>query len=139
MVTHFGVVKSETLNPVVEQLKKHFSDEELGASIVDISGKPHGAWVSEIRHTTNNIKTPEDHLKGARSAVVLGMYYSPAVIANAGLEKSKQIGTYAFQTYQTAYELEFAGFELVLALHRMGYHARLSDNLLGIGSRVDTP
>lgn len=139
LVTHFGVVKGETLDPVAAQLKKYFSDEELGASVVDTSGKPHGAWISEIRRKADNIKTPEDHLPGAKSVVVVGMYYLPAVIANAGLEKSKQIGAYAFQTYQTAYELEFAGFEMVQELHRMGYRARLSDNLLGIGSRVDTP
>jgi len=61
------------------------------------------------------------------------------LVTGSGNEDTKQIGTYAFYTYQTAFELRFSAMKLATELNRNGYKTVITENLLGIGSFTDSP
>jgi epoxyqueuosine reductase QueG len=74
----------------------------------------------------------------AKSVIVLGMNFPKAIIKNANLPDSQQIGTYACFQYQTVFELRFASCELANYLSKHGYKTLILENMLGIGSMVDS-
>lgn len=139
LVSLFGVVEAKTLDPIVEQLREHLDEDKLGDGVVHYPWRYHGKWTSKIEHDGTRLRSATDWLPSAQSVIVLGMHFPQEIIDNAGDEKSKQIGPYAFWNYQMVFELRFAAFEVVMFLRKLGYEATASENLLGIGSKVDGP
>lgn len=135
----FGTAKAETLDNLAGQLSAVLDDTGWGDDVFDSTGKPHGRWISEVAHDDVRIRRPSDYLPGAKSVITLGMTLPNELIENAGERRSMQIGTYGYHTYQTTYELYFAAVELAGFLNRSGFHAMVTSNLLGVGSKVDTP
>lgn len=138
-VSLFGIADTAHFSAVVDDLSLAIREESLGLHVADASGSMHGDWVPEIHDENIRLRTPEAHLPGAKAVICLGMHFPKALIANSGKEKTKQIGTYAYWNYQTIFELRFAAFALVRELTDMGHQATITENLLGIGSKVDTP
>jgi len=134
----FGVAPARRFDRTVSDLRKAFADVDLGIEVVDENLQYHGAWKSGIRNDQTSIKHPGEHLPGARSVIVLGMHFPREIIENAGKAETQQIGPYAFWQYQTRNELNFASFHLAKHLESLGYKTIISDNLLGIGSKVDS-
>jgi epoxyqueuosine reductase QueG len=139
LVSMFGVAGANTFEPIIDDLKINIDENELGWNIIDIQGGPHGKFIPEITREDIKLRKPEDYVKNAKSVIVLGMHFPDELIRNAGLEKSMQIGCYGFHQYRTTYELQVAAMELATLLSDMGYKTMVTDNMLGIGSRVDTP
>ncbi|MFA4944598.1 MAG: hypothetical protein WC789_07845 [Lentisphaeria bacterium] len=139
-VSIFGVAPAARIQALVPQLKANVDEAELGESVRDLtSPSMHGAYVPEIVKQPVTLRGPEEFLPGAKSVIVLGMHFPAEIIANAGLPKSQQVGTYAFWQYQTNNELQFAAISLIRELSRRGFKAALSNNLLQLGSTVDSP
>ncbi len=140
-VTLFGVTPADRLDPVADQLKRVVDETQLGKRIVDGNTHLHyhGAYIPEIISEDLKIRKPSDYVAGAKSVLVLGMYYPAELIRNAGLEKSQQVGCYNFHQYQTCFELRFAALELATKLDKMGYKSMIVENLLGVGSYTDSP
>jgi len=138
LVSLFGVAPASRFDAMVEDLKAAVKESELGESVADSDPRYHGQWVSEIRRDPATIRHPRDYLPGARSVLVLGLHFPAELIANTGLEKSQQIGTYEFWKFQTAHELRFAASHVAQQLSQWGFRAVVTENLLGIGSRVTT-
>ncbi len=141
LVSLFGVSPAERLDPVADTLKGVLNEDELGEAIIDVNTGLlyHGAFIPKKIQQDIRIRKPADYVPGARSVIVIGMHYSEALVANAGLEKSQQIGCYNFHQYQTTNELHFAALELATELARMGWSSMICDNLLGVGSLTDSP
>ncbi len=139
-VSLFGVSPAARIEALVPQLKANVDEVALGEYVHDVCrNSRHGAYVPEIKKTQVTFRGPGDLLPGAKSVIVLGMHFPAEVIENAGLPKSQQVGTYAFWQYQTNYELQFAAMALIHELSRRGFKAVLSENLLRLGSAVDSP
>jgi epoxyqueuosine reductase QueG len=141
LVSLFGVASADAFDETATALKGIFREEDLGKTIIDdnVAAPYHGKWVSKIVDEDVRIRVPKDYLPEARSVIVLGMHIPQAIIDNVGLEHSRQIGTYGFYVYQTIFELYFAAVELCTYLGKLGYQTRITANMLGIGSRADSP
>lgn len=136
LVSLMGVAPAARFDSIVADLKAHINETELGASVTDTNPLYHGKWVSKIQHNQVPIRGPRDYLPEAKSVIVLGMHFPAEIIENTGLEKSQQIGTYAFWQYQTRHELCYAASRLAQSLSQQGYQVIITENLLGIGSKV---
>ena len=139
LVSAFGVAPVARFDTILRDLRANINEKELGESIRDCGMYAHGQWVSEIVREKQKLSGPNDYVNSARSVLVLGMHFPEDIIANAGLDMSKQIGCYGFHQYQTCNELRFAALELTTFLSRMGYRTYAIENLLGVGSLVDSP
>lgn len=139
LVSLFGVASANIFDHIVEDLKGNIDESILGETVIDKDAHLHGKWLSKIINDDVKIRTPNDYMAQAKSVIVLGMHYPEELIENSGLDKTKQIGTYAYYDYQTAYELRFAALELGTYLNKLGFKTFITENMLGIGSKVDTP
>ncbi|HEX2950140.1 MAG TPA: hypothetical protein VHV83_11355, partial [Armatimonadota bacterium] len=140
LVSLFGVAPVDRFTSIVSDLKKNIDESELPEAVVDSAKLTyHGAYEPKFIDTHSRIRGPQDYLATAKSVIVLGMHFPGELIENAGLEKSRQIGTYGFHQYQTAFELRFAAIQVVRSLQALGYQTMITENMLGIGSLVDTP
>ena len=139
LVSLFGVAQADIFDSIVEDLKKNINEEELGKGIIDEDSRMHGKWRSKIIHEDVKIRRPKDYLPEAKSVIVLGMHFPGELIENSGLNETKQIGTYAYHNYQTIFELRYAAMELAIYLNKLGYKTIVTENMLGVGSKVDTP
>lgn len=136
LVSLLGVAPAARFDSIVADLKAHINEAELGESVTDTIPFYHGRWVSKIQHNKVSIRGPREYLPEAKSVIVLGMHFPAEIIENTGLEKSQQIGTYAFWQYQTRHELCYAASRLAQSLSQRGYQVIITENLLGIGSKV---
>lgn len=139
LVSLFGVAPAQIFDSMVPILKENLNEDELGYGVIDENRKPQGKWISKIIKEDVKICSPKDYMNDARSVIVLGMNFPGELIENLGLDTSKQIGTYAYYTYQTIFELRFAALEVANYLNKLGYKTLMTENMLGIGSKVDNP
>ncbi len=139
LVTLFGAAQVESFEPLVAELRGRIRESELGERVVDASGQAHGPWISKIIRDPRRIRGPLDYLPTARTVLVIGMPFADELIANSGLATTRQIGTYAFHQYQTCFELRYAASVLARELERHNQRVVVTENLLGLGSFVDTP
>lgn len=140
LVSSLGVAPVDIFDNIVEDLKANVDEKKLGEYVVDGAKLTyHGPYESEIKFEEKKITHPSDLVPGAKSVIVMGMHLQPELIANAGLEKSKQIGTYGFHQYQTSHELSIAAYEVARMLTEMGYKVDITTDMLGVGSMVNTP
>lgn len=138
-ITAVGVSPAERIEKIYDALKPNVNEAELGVGIHDISGNWHGEYVPEIYDDGNRLRKPADYMEDAQSVIVLSMHCPDYLVRGSGNEDTKQIGTYAFYTYQTAFELRFSALKLATELNRNGYKTVITENLLGIGSFTDSP
>lgn len=138
--TLFGISPAARIDALVPQLKANLDESELGEYVHDVCrNSRHGSYIPEIGHGPAAFRGAGDLLPGAKSVIVLGMHFPAEVIENSGLPKSQQVGTYAFWQYQTNNELQFAAMALMNELSRRGFKAVVNENLLRLGSAVDSP
>lgn len=140
LVSGFGVAPVERFDTIVNDLKANIDENLMRESVIDGAKLTyHGVYEPKFVDTHARIRGPRDYMPAAKSIVVLSMHFPGELIENAGLEDSRQIGTYGFHQYQTAYELRFAAIKVVRELQAQGYATLISENMLGIGSLVNTP
>lgn len=138
-ISAVGVAPAERLDPIYEALKANVNTNELGTYIRDLNPCWHGKYDPEISDDGNRLRKPSDYMEDAKSVIVLSMHCPDYLVKGSGNEDTKQIGTYAFYTFQTVYELRFSAMKLAVELNRNGYKTVITENLLGIGSMTDTP
>ena len=138
LVSLFGVAPVQRFDSIVEDLKRQVDEKQLGEAVVDKNPDYHGVYKPEVVIEPKKIQHPRDYMPEAKSVIVLGMNFPEALVKNAGLPETQQIGPYAFHQYQTAFELRFAACELASSLAKQGYKTYISENMLGIGSLVDS-
>ncbi len=134
-----GVVAADAMRALLPELRAHFDEEVLRVHVRD-AGPTHGATQPVIEpRPLPLLKTPDDHLAGARSVLVIGVHHPFLNLTLAGEPPANAVGPYAFSTYQTNRELEYLSWQAVVALHRAGYHAVAVHDLSGTGGEVVTP
>jgi len=138
-VTALGIAPASRLDPIFDALKENIDTTELGIGIHDVSGTYHGDYVPAIYDDGNRLRKPSCYMEDAKSVIVLSMHYPEYLVKGSGNDDTKQIGTYAFYTYQTTFELRFSALKLATELNRSGYKTVITENLLGYGSLTDTP
>ena len=141
LVSMFGVAPADAFDRTVGKLSSVIDTASMRKIVVDgnVEGAYHGKWISEVHEDGAPLRTPAALLPGARSVIVLGMHIPKVILDNSGNEKTRQIGTYGFFTYQTVFELRYAALELCTMLNSMGYRTVASENCIGAGSMADSP
>lgn len=135
-VSQFGVAPASRFDRAVGELAAAVDLKAVGESVVDVGVTYHGVFEPKIIRETAKVRSPADHLPGARSVIVLGLDFPAAIVANAGLPENQQIGPYAFWQYQTRNELAMAALAMVRILSEQGHRVTASEDMLGIQSWV---
>lgn len=134
-----GIAPVERFHPIIEQLRQTIDEDLLRLNVRDLN-VPHGVAEPRIEVSiTAGIRTPEEHLEGARSVIVIGVHFPFANIERAALPPAEAVGPYAYAHYQTLNELRYVGAKIVRWLDEMGYRAALTFDLLGSSSVVSNP
>jgi len=95
LVSLFGIAPVERFDSIVEDLRKQVDESVLGESVIDTNAEYHGVYKPEIVKKKVQIQHPRDYMPEAKSVIVLGMNFPAALIRNAGLPETQQIGPYA--------------------------------------------
>lgn len=135
-VTRLGVAPAARFDKAVVELGKAVDLKAIGERVEDVGVTYHGVFEPKIIRETVKVKSPADHLPGAKSVIVLGLDFPEAIVANAGKPENQQIGPYAFWQYQTRNELMYSAYEVAKELSLQGYRAVVSEDMLGIQSLV---
>lgn len=139
-ITAVGVSPAERIDKIYDALKDNIDESKLGLAVRDTNtANYHGAYVPELYNDGNKLRKPSDYIEDAQSVIVLSMGFPDYLVKGSGNDDTKQIGTYAFYAYQTAFELRFSALKLATELNRNGYKTVITENLLGIGSWTDSP
>lgn len=139
-ITAVGVTPAERIDKIYDALKANVDESQLGMAVRDTNNHNyHGAFVPELYDDGNRLRKPSDYIEDAQSVIVLSMNFPDYLVKGSGNEDTKQIGTYAFYSYQAAFELRFSAIKLATELNRNGYKTVVTENLLGIGSFTDSP
>lgn len=139
LVTAMGIAPAERVDRIYDAVKPFVNEKDLSTGVKDVSGTYHGDFVPALFDDGNRLAKSTDYLENARSVIVLTMDTPECLVRNSGNEDTKQIGTYAYYSFQAAYELRYAALEIATELGRMGCKTVIAENLLGLGSKTDTP
>ncbi|MDH7571486.1 MAG: hypothetical protein QHJ73_18070, partial [Armatimonadota bacterium] len=132
-----GIAPAETL----AALKPHL--EPLFAGQVRLHARDRSMrfreYDPEVREEPASILTPEEHLRGARSVIVLGLRLPRATVERVALPPAEAVGPYAFAQYQAANQLRWMAYRAIRWLEDRGYRGALTFDLCGTGSFVGNP
>ena len=101
-----------------------------------------GRWMTpsaEITERKRVVRTPEDHLSGAKSVIVLGARVPRESVACLGREPAEPIGPYSFAQHQTHRRLARSAFRLMKAINGWGWRCAATSDLCGTGSVAANP
>ncbi|HPT97366.1 MAG TPA: hypothetical protein PLU39_05805 [Armatimonadota bacterium] len=93
----------------------------------------------EVHTEVTRTRAPEDHLKGARSVIVVGLRLPRASVERTALPPAEAVGPYAFAQYESVKLLRNIGYRAIRWLEDRGYRATMSFDLCGTGSVVANP
>jgi hypothetical protein len=132
-----GVASTGRLDELAAQLRPLVADENvLDAADRSTRFTP---WSPEIQTRMRTVRTPEDHLSGARSVLVFGLRFHAEVLRWATRPPAEAVGPYAYQTYVTNWLGAVIGFRLVKRLEELGYAGVLTMDLTGTESVTANP
>ncbi len=92
-----------------------------------------------VRTETLRVKSPSDHLAGAKSVIVLALRLPRASVECTAKPPAEAVGPYAFAQYEAVNMLRRTGFRVMRWLEDAGFKAALTFDLTGTGSAVGNP
>ncbi len=93
----------------------------------------------EIRTEVLHVRTPEDHLAGAKSVLVIGLRLPSASVARTAVPPAEAVGPYAFAQYESVNLLAGMAHRAMRWLEERGFRAAATLDLSGTGSVVGNP
>lgn len=134
----FGVAPAARLEAIVSELQKYYEGEEefIVRNQAEDIYKPYDPVISvEKRH----VKGPADHLKGARSVIVLGLRMPKKTVDITARTPAEAVGPYVFAQYETIWRLKVLAWNLIGMLERAGFNAAYSFDLNNTGTLSMNP
>lgn len=112
-----------------------------GETIIDIRSKTprFHQFEPDVNNLTRKIYRTQDHLKGAKNVIMMGMHYPEIVQRRTIKEPAFAVGPYMCSKYETTFELAYSSLKVVKYLQAKGYQAVATYNLTGIGGDMGTP
>ncbi len=132
-----GVASASRIEELTGQLRPLFADDSLLAA--KDNAVRFTPWDPEVAPQPRRVTTAEDHLPGAKSALVFGLRLHEQVLRHATKPPAEAVGPYSFQTYITSWLGSIIGARLVKRLQELGYQARMTMDLTGTDSVTATP
>ncbi|OGV48608.1 MAG: hypothetical protein A2017_21095 [Lentisphaerae bacterium GWF2_44_16] len=93
----------------------------------------------EVTEKTVRILSPEDHLKGAKSVLVIGLRLPRQTVDITARTPAEAVGPYAFASYQSGRLLSMMAWRATRLLEEMGHSAAWTMDITGIGSFSGNP
>ena len=133
----YAIVPAERMDRMAELVHPIKSGEE----ILDMaSATPRFHIFEPISKTyKRKIYKTEDHLKGAKNVIVMGIHYPEIVQKMTIKPPAYAVGPYMYSKYETTFELAYTSFKVEKYLQGKGYNAVATYNLTGIGGDMGTP
>jgi epoxyqueuosine reductase QueG len=132
-----GVAPAERIAALQPQLSALFDGKEH--LVARDKAQRMYPYEPEIRVETIQTKTPEDHLQGAKSVIVVGLRFPKASVERTAREPAEAVGPYAFAQYESVNLLSLWCFRAMRWLEDRGYRAALTFDVTGTGSVTRTP
>lgn len=132
-----GIAPADRVAQVAEQLRGTF-DDELILHARD-TGKRWLTSSGEVSESRRRVLTPEDHLTGARSVIVLGCRIPQSSADRACKEPAEAIGPYAFAAYQSHRSLNVIVLRMMKTLSDWGVKSTATYDLCNTGSFAANP
>lgn len=93
----------------------------------------------EVTEETARILFPEDHLKGAKSVLVIGLRLPRQTVDITARTPQESVGPYTFATYESVRLLSVMAWRATRLLEEMGHSAVWTMDITGIGSVSGNP
>ncbi|MCK5802394.1 MAG: hypothetical protein KAI66_06155, partial [Lentisphaeria bacterium] len=132
-----GISSAERLADIAESIRPMFEGELI------LNARETGKrWLTssaEVTESKRAVCTPEDHLAGAQSVVVLGFRIPQESVDRMGKLPAEAIGPYAFAQHQSHRHLNDIAGRLMKAMEGWGWKNTTTYDLCGTGSWVANP
>ncbi|MDD3695549.1 MAG: hypothetical protein PHG44_06225 [Lentisphaeria bacterium] len=132
-----GISSVQRLSKAVDSIKAQLDGQQV------FNAKETGRlWLSsivEVEQNSRQLHKPEEHLKGAKSVIVLGKRTPAESSECLGRRPAEAIGPYVFGQYESHRFLERAALALVRRLEAWGYKNVILRDLENSGSDVSNP
>ena len=132
-----GIASARRLAKVVDQIRPIFEGETI------LNARETGKrWLSssaEVTESKRAVHTPEDHLTGAKSVIVLGFRIPQQSVESMGRGPAEAIGPYAFAQHQTHRHLDDIAMRLMKTMAGWGWKSTATYDLCGTGSWAANP
>jgi epoxyqueuosine reductase QueG len=132
-----GVAPAERIAALKPQVAAIFDGMEV--LVAKDKSKIFTPYEPEIQSWRLRALGPEDHLRGAKSVVVVGLRLPRASVERTALPPAEAVGPYAFAQYESVALLRLMGFRAMRWLEDHGFRATLTFDLTGAASFVGNP
>jgi epoxyqueuosine reductase QueG len=132
-----GISSAKRLAKVADQIRPLFEGETI------LNARETGKrWLTssaEVTESKRAVYTAEDHLRGAKSVVVLGFRIPQQSVEAMGRGPAEAIGPYAFAQHQSHRALTDIALRLTKTMQGWGWNCTATYDLCGTGSWVANP
>ncbi|NLF92948.1 MAG: hypothetical protein GX564_03585 [Oligosphaeraceae bacterium] len=132
-----GISSSQRVSRAVESIRKDLDQQE----VLDIT-ETGSLWLSstvEVKTRLRRLHTPEEHLAGARSVIVLGIRTPLESSECLGRRPAEAVGPYTFAQYESRNLLNYAALRLIQRLSAWGIQAYALNDLENTASCSANP
>ncbi len=132
-----GIASAQRLDDIAAAIRPIFE----GETIFDArdTGKRWLDSSAEVTESTRRLHTPESHLTGARSVIVLGCRIPRESTSAMGRDPAEAIGPYAFAQHQSHRHLNNMALRLMKIMGGWGWRSTATYDLCGTGSWAANP
>ena len=125
----------------MDKLSEKLVPIKQGEAIIDMASKTPRFHIFEpdVKSYERKIYKTEDHLKGAKNVIIMGIHYPEIVQKMTIKPPAFAVGPYMYSKYETTFELAYASYKVEKYLEGKGYRAVATYNLTGIGGDMGTP
>lgn len=132
-----GVTSAKRLAKVANAIRPVFE----GETILDAreTGQRWLTSSAEVTESKRPVHTPEDHLTGAKSVIVLGYRIPQQSVESMGRGPAEAIGPYSFAQHQSHRELNDIALRMAKIMEGWGWKCAATYDLCGTGSWAANP
>ncbi len=132
-----GIAPASRFDSLYKSLEPAFGKREL--LVAKDKSMRFYAVEPEITTEVRKLLRPEDHLKGAKSVIVMGLRIPKATMEATARNKAESIGIYAYAQYESAKLLRIMALKVKKALEKKGFSAVATHDLMNTASVNGNP
>ena len=133
-----GVSPASRLAQIQPELAKIFDGQEYLVAR-DTSNNIRLEYQPEISTEVVRTLTPDDHLKGAKNVIVIGLRIPGATVDRTAQPPAEAVGPYTFAQIESTVLLNLMAYRAARQLQDAGYRTAVTSDLCGTGSLIGSP
>ncbi len=99
----------------------------------------YGPYVPAVESEEVRLRSPEEHLTGAQSVIVLGLHFPDATLDTAKVTPAETTGPFGFVEEESLQLLRDTALRLATRLSDAGWRATISEDVTGLASMTKNP